>query len=46
MKEKNILRYSIQLSMLKQLFSKKLINENEYQKIKKKLNQDYGIKTI
>lgn len=40
---KKLLRYSMQLSMLKQLFSKKLINETEYQIIKKKLMKDYGI---
>lgn len=38
-----LLRYSMQLSMLRQLLSKKLINENEYQMIKKKLMKDYGI---
>lgn len=34
---------SMQLSMLKQLLSKKLISENEYQIIQKKLMKDYGI---
>ena len=34
---------SMQLSMLKQLLSKKLINENEYQIILKRLMKDYGI---
>ena len=38
-----LLRYSMQLSMLKQLLSKKLISENEYQIIQKKLMKDYGI---
>ena len=32
----------MQLSMLKQLLSKKLINETEYQVIQK-INEDYGI---
>ena len=40
---KKLLRYSMQLSMLKQLLSKKLISENEYQIIQKKLMKDYGI---
>ena len=40
---KKILRYSMQLSMLKQLLSKKLINETEYQVIQKRLMKDYGI---
>ena len=35
--------YTMQLSMLKQLLSKKLINENEYQIIQKRLMKDYGI---
>ena len=40
---KKLLRYSMQLSMLKQLLLKQLIAENEYQIIKKKLMKDYGI---
>ena len=40
---KKLLRYSMQLSMLKQLLSKKLINENEYHVIQKRLMKDYGI---
>ncbi len=40
---KKLLRYSMQLSMLRQLLSKKLINENEYQVIRKRLMKDYGI---
>ena len=43
MEGKNILRYSIQLSMLKQLLNLKLINELEYEQIQKKLMRDYGI---
>lgn len=43
MKDKKILRYSIQLSMLKQLLSKKLISEVEYALIEKKLKEDYGV---
>lgn len=38
-----ILRYSMQLAMLKQLLDKRLINETEYRKIKSKLMKDYGI---
>ena len=40
---KKLLRYSMQLSMLKQLLSKKLINEREYQMIQKRVMKDYGI---
>lgn len=36
-------KHSMQLSMLKQLLSKKLINETEYQVIQKRLMKDYGI---
>lgn len=38
-----LLRYSMQLSMLRQLLNKKLINEFEYEKIKKRLMKDYNI---
>lgn len=43
MNSTKLLRYSIQLSMLKQLKSLKLINETEYQLIEKKLKKDYGV---
>ena len=36
-------QYSMQLSMLKQLRTLKLINENEYRLIEKKLKKDYGV---
>lgn len=38
-----MLRYSIQLAMLKQLLDKELISELEYNKIKNRLMRDYGI---
>jgi hypothetical protein len=41
--KKKLLRYSMQLSMLKQLLSMKLINDFEYEKIKKRLMKDYGV---
>ena len=43
MNSTKLLRYSIQLSMLKQLRTLKLINENEYRLIEKKLKKDYGV---
>ena len=43
MNSTKLLRYSMQLSMLKQLSSLKLINENEYRLIEKKLKKDYGV---
>lgn len=38
-----LLRYSIQLSMLKQLLNKKLISPKEYNHILKKLMRDYEV---
>ena len=43
MNGKKLLRYSMQLAMLKQLFVKKLISEAEYLLIEKRLLKDYGI---
>lgn len=41
--KKKLLRYSMQLYMLRQLLSMKLINDFEYEKIKKRLMKDYGV---
>ena len=43
MNSTKLLRYSMQISMLKQLRTLKLINENEYRLIEKKLKKDYGV---
>lgn len=43
MDTKKLLRYTMQLAMLKQLLTKELIDENEYSIIQKKLMKDYGI---
>ncbi|WP_089983563.1 SHOCT domain-containing protein [Clostridium sp. C105KSO13] len=43
MEGKKLLRYSMQLSMLKQLLSLKLINNTEYAMIEKRLMKDYGV---
>lgn len=40
---KKIIRYSMQIAYLKQLFEKKLINEEEYKKIEKRLMKDYNV---
>ena len=40
---KRLIRYSMQLAMLKQLMLRNLITESEYNAIKKKLMKDYGI---
>lgn len=43
MEKKNVLRYSVQLSMLKRLLGAKKISEKEYQEYQKELMKDYGI---
>lgn len=43
MEAKKLIRYSIQLSMLKQLYDKKLITENEYLLLRNKLKKDYNV---
>ena len=43
MEEDEILKYSMQIAMLKQSLRKELINEKEYEKIKKKLMEEYKI---
>lgn len=43
MEAKKILRYSMQLAYLKQLFDRNMIDENEYKKIEKQLMKDYGV---
>lgn len=45
MKEDNLIRYSMQLAMLKQLLNKNEITEKEYYLIKHRLMQDYNIKS-
>ena len=41
--QKDIMRDSMQLAMLKQLLNKKLITDKEYSAVKLKLMQDYKI---
>ena len=43
MNDKKLLRYSMQLAMLKQLYVKKLISKTEFLLIEKRLMKDYGI---
>ena len=45
MKQSNLLRYSIELSLLSQLLQCKQITEVEYQKIKVKLMKEYHIQS-
>lgn len=41
--ENRLLRYSMQLAMLKQLLNAKLISDSEYMLIEQKLKKDYKI---
>lgn len=43
MKTDQLLDYSVELSLLAQLFQNKLITEDEYQKIKQRLMNEYKI---
>lgn len=43
MKTDQLLDYSVELSLLAQLFQNKLISEDEYQKIKQRLMNEYKI---
>ena len=42
-KNEKLIRYSMQLAYLSKLLSAKLITENEYSRIKKKLQKDYKV---
>ena len=43
MQTDRLLKYSMQLAMLKQLRELKLINDVEYRLIEKRLKKDYGV---
>ena len=43
MKDNRLLQYSIELSLLTQLYKSNLISEKEYQKIKQKMMKEYHI---
>lgn len=38
-----LIRYSLQIAMLKQLLSQKLISQKEYNEVKKRIMKDYRI---
>ena len=42
-KNEKLIRYSMQLAYLRTLLSAKLITENEYSRIKKRLQKDYKV---
>lgn len=39
----NLIRYSMQIAMLKQLLARKLISEKEYTLVKQRLMRDYKV---
>lgn len=41
--DKSLIRYSMQIAMLKQLLARKLISEKEYYFVKKQLMKDYKV---
>lgn len=41
--KQNLIRYSMQIAMLKQLLAAALITEQEFNILKSKIMQDYGI---
>lgn len=41
--KQNLIPYSMQIAMLKQLLTRKLITEKEYYMVKNKLMKEYGI---
>lgn len=41
--EKKLIRYSMQIAMLNQLLTRKMISEKEYALVKSKLMRDYKI---
>ncbi|MEN1969195.1 SHOCT domain-containing protein [Lentibacillus sp. N15] len=41
--KQNLILYSMQIAMLKQLLTRKLITEKEYVTVKNKLKKDYGV---
>ncbi|MDO4557296.1 MAG: conjugal transfer protein [Lachnospiraceae bacterium] len=43
MEEEKLLRYTMQVSMLKKLLRLKLITKDEYDEIEKSLMKDYGV---
>ena len=43
MEAKKLIRYSIQLSMFKTMYDKKLITENEYLLLRNRLKKDYNV---
>ena len=43
MEKKDVLKYSAQIAMLKQLQKKKLISDEEYAQILLKIRKDYGV---
>ena len=43
MMKEDLIRYSMELMMLKQLLKQELISKDEYKRVEKELKKDYGI---
>ncbi|MBC1743078.1 conjugal transfer protein [Listeria welshimeri] len=41
--DKNLIRYSMQIAMLKQLLTRNMISQKEYETVKKRLMRNYKV---
>ena len=41
--DRDLIRYSMQIAMLKQLFARNMISQKEYETVKKRLMRDYKV---
>lgn len=41
--DRNLIRYSMQIAMLKQLLVRNMISQKEYETVKKRLMRDYKV---
>lgn len=41
--DRNLIRYSMQIAMLKQLLIRNMISQKEYETVKKRLMRDYKV---
>lgn len=41
--DRNLIRYSMQIAMLKQLLAQNMISQKEYETVKKRLMRDYKV---
>ncbi len=41
--DRNLIRYSMQIAMLKQLLTRNMISQKEYETVKKRIMNDYKV---